>query len=162
MCPKIKIDPISSDMALLLSSHHQLLKLQSFPSFHTKPLTCYFWQCFKCECREELWNEKRGTGQNWSFFTHQHRHSEIWFSRLLSLYKKIANELYVNLIHKQQQTFSPRIMYRKANPTLCYPVFFSMIFRQFQANNCQNSGLEENFGWVRQRNFWVRSRFWPS
>ena len=55
-------------------------------------------------------------------------------------------ELYVNLIHKQQQTFSPRIMYRKANPTLCNPVFFSMIFRQFQANNCQNSELEENFG----------------
>ena len=40
--------------------------------------------------------------------------------------------------------------------------FFSTIFRQFQVNYCRNFELEENFGWVRQKIYWVRSRFWPS
>ena len=38
-------------------------------------------------------------------------------------------------------------------------VFFSTIFRQFQANTCRNSELEEKFGWVRQKNCWVRAKF---
>ena len=39
------------------------------------------------------------------------------------------------------------------------PVFFSTIFRQLQANTCRNSELEERFGWVRQKNGWVRAKF---
>ena len=41
-------------------------------------------------------------------------------------------------------------------------VFFLTIFRQLQANTCRNSELEQNFGWVRWKNCWVRSRFCPS
>ena len=39
---------------------------------------------------------------------------------------------------------------------LIYSVIFSTIFRHLEANNCRNSELEENFGWVRQKICWVR------
>ena len=39
--------------------------------------------------------------------------------------------------------------------------FFSTIFRQFKANNCRNSELEEKFGWVRQKTAELGQDFGP-
>ena len=40
-------------------------------------------------------------------------------------------------------------------------VFFSTIFRQFQANNCRNSELEENFGRVDRKTAELGQDFGP-
>ena len=43
----------------------------------------------------------------------------------------------------------------------CRRGFFSTIFRQFRQVNCRNSGLDENFSWVRQKFHWLRPKNWP-